>query len=206
MHEPSVQLQRVQDPRRRWSLPRTLALVAGVGLLTFLLGLSVGGGAPQTPTTPRADATPLVSAPPAITEAQVSRELWTAYLNRGDTDWGLCQIGVQITCQPITTVSGPFFTDADPFPGRVTDAQWAAFDPMTVGPGHYVLAGPARGIAPQAIFEGVGDGGYPTYMTGSQVVWNGALWLDVGTLGRGSTPRAPGTTRPTQAAPTTKAE
>ncbi len=115
----------------------------------------------------------------------MSHELWTAYLNRGGDSWGLCRIDTEITCQSITAVGGPFFTAADQFPGRVTDAEWERLAPVTVRPGHYVLAGSASGVAPQAVFEGVGDGGYPTYEGATQVVFNDVLWVDVGILGAG---------------------
>ncbi len=185
MHERDVQLQHVQADGRGRALPRTLAVAAVVGLLTFVIGLGLGAQTARAPTAPEGSATPGTSVPPPVTEAQVSREFWTAYLNRGGNDWGLCKVAVEITCQPITAVSRPFFTAADPFPDRVTDADWAALAPVNVSPGHYVLAGPASGIAPQAVFEGVGDGAYPTYLGAAQVVWNDVVWVDVGTLGRG---------------------
>ncbi len=184
MREPGVQLERVPTGKHLSVLARTLAVVVAVGLLTFVAGFGLGSQSARSPLATEGSSPP-ASVPPAVVGGGISHELWTAYLNRGGDGWGLCKVSVEISCQPITAVPGPFFTSADPFPSRVTDTDWGRFAPVTVGPGHYVLAGPVTGIAPQAVFEGVGDGGYPTYEGATEVVWNGVLWVDVGSLGRG---------------------
>jgi hypothetical protein len=180
--DPGSRLQTV--PARRPD--RGVATVVGVGALvviTFLAGLGLGSrlGSPSS--------SPFVSpSTQPFSGAEVSRELWTAYLNRnpvGDLGWGLCRLDQPVVCQPILAVAP--FQVGDLLSEPVTGGEWAALAPTSIPAGSWLLAGPVAGyLQPSAVLMTLSDDGTQT-LEGirAQAVLGGVLWVDFGSLGLG---------------------
>jgi hypothetical protein len=180
--DPTPELRRVDsDGGRR--VASALAAAVALAVIGFLIGLGLGRqagpGATLTPTPPEA-------AP--FTSAAVSRELWTAYLNRnpgGDVEqgWGLCRLDAGPTCQGLAYLP----RSLDLLARRVSQADWDSLAPITVPPGHYLLAGPAIGaIDSSAVLVELADDGTETLLgSAGQAVVEAVLWVDLGSLGSG---------------------
>jgi hypothetical protein len=180
-HEPPPQLERVQTGRGNRTLPRGLVWL-GIVALAFLVGLSLG-----MRMTPGPSPSPSSSVPPAVEGAQVSRALSNAFLNRGSPGWGLCLVAAEITCRPIAAAPDSLFARFGALPLAVSAQDWIVLSPITVPPGHYILAGPTVALLePQVTFASVTADGVGTFIGPvTQPTWNGTVWADLGELGQG---------------------
>jgi hypothetical protein len=170
MDEPVPQLQRVQGPRDRHPATRLVWVVVVVAA-TFLAGLGLGSRLAPAPT-------PTATAPTAFVAAQVSHELWTAYLNRGTEGWGLCELATEISCQPIAAAPAALFVHFEDLPLKVSAQDWIVPSPITVPAGHYILASPMlRPLGPYVTFAGVSPDGVGTLIgPAGQATLNEAVW------------------------------
>jgi hypothetical protein len=181
MDDPTPQLQRVQSPRDRDATRFVWVVVVAAAI--FLAGLGIGSRLAPAPTP-----TPTATAPTAFVAAQVSHELLTAYLNRGTEGWGLCQLATEISCQPIAAAPAALFVRFEDLPLKVTTQDWIELSPITVPPGHYVLAGPMSMpiLGPSVSLARVSPGGVGTLIgPDGQATFNGAVWADLGSLDPG---------------------
>lgn len=168
--EPGPQLHRVQVRRDDPALPRGLAWAIAACALTFLVGLGLG-----TRLAPTLAPTPSASTLSALDGAQVSRALWTAYLNRGGEGWGLCLVAAEITCRLIAAVPHELLADFDRLPLTVSPQDWSAFSVNTVPAGHYVLAGPMTLLEPHLTSASVTADGVGT-LSGRPLRPRGTGW------------------------------
>jgi hypothetical protein len=190
MDEPAPALERVR-PRRGRGLPPVAAATVAIVTVAFLVGLALGGHvAPAPSPTP----SPSPSPPPAFAGAHLSRELWTAYLNRANNaGWALCAVAASITCEAgISPVPDAVFANSQALPLVVSARDWAQLSTTTVPPGHYILAGPATEssvgplVAPQVTLARVSPAGVGTIIgPADQTVFNDVVWADLGSLEAG---------------------
>jgi hypothetical protein len=184
MDERLPQLERVENAgRNRRGFRLAVALVGAA--ITFALGLGIGTrlAIPATVSSP--------SVAPAFVAAEVSRDLWSAYLNRDGDGWSLCRIASPIVCRSVSMVASDHFTRFAALPLVVTEQDWAALAPARVTAGRYVLAGPAvegglRLIGADVTLGRVAADGTGTIVGGTAgTPLNSALWADLGSLDPG---------------------
>ena len=149
--------------------------------LAFLFGLALGAGAAPAHS-PNASESPL----PALQGAQVSRDLWTAYLNRGTEGWASASSRRRSRAKTSPPPRTRSLVSFDALPLTVTPSDWTVLSPITVPPGHYVLAGPMTLLGPYVSFARVSDGGVGTLLgLAAQTTWNGVVWVDLGSVSAG---------------------
>lgn len=176
--EPQLTEAKVSGP----TLPTLVGGVVAVGVLAFAFGASLG----RMPSpSPSPSAVPAAS-PLPIREAEVSPELWSAYLSGANSGWALCTIEVAISCTPLTSQPSLRFKDFSAMPFSTSQADWTLLAPSDIVPDHYVIAGPITLTEPQLVLALVSDDGVATIQPASpQTRWNGHLWADLGELETG---------------------
>lgn len=185
MDEPPPQLEQVGQAGRNHRDGYRLALALAVVAIAFGLGLGIGTRIAP----PGAVASPAAAS--AFVAADVSRDLWSAYLNRGGDGWALCRIASPIVCRSVAIVSSDRFASFEALPLVVTQKDWGELAPATVRAGRYVLAGPAIDGGMLLIDADVTLGRVSADGTGTIVggtagtSLNSAIWADLGSLDAG---------------------
>ncbi len=170
------------------------AAAAAIVTVAFLVGLALGGHVALPPSlspSPSATLSPSPSPPPAFTGAHLSRELWTAYLNRANNaGWALCAVAASVTCEVgISPAPAAVFANSQALPLVVSPRDWSQLSTPTVPSGSYVLAGPATEssvgplVAPQVTLARVSPAGVGTIIgPADQTVFNDVVLADFGSL------------------------
>ncbi len=161
-------------------LPLLAGVVILVAVVAFLFGVKVGASPAPTPS-PVGSSTPVA----AVQQGVVSRALWQAYLSMADSGWALCAVAEEISCQPIVAAPSDLFANFDALPFTSSERDWMVLSPISVAPGHYVLAAPVRMLEPQVAFVRVSNAGTGTLIGNVQARSNGILWADLGHLEAG---------------------
>ena len=155
------------------TLPLLFGAAVAIGLIGFAVGASVGR-------MPSPSASAAASVPAPITEAVVSPELWSAYLNGANSGWALCAVAAEISCVPVDAQPSLRFDDFFALPFHASARDWDLLAPITVQRAHYVVAGPITLSDRQLSLARVSDDGVATLLNASpQTWWNGIIWADL---------------------------
>jgi hypothetical protein len=178
MRDSEPPLERL-TPRRRNGLPPVAVAIAVVAIVATSVGFAFG---PRNPATSGPNSSPH----PALAGAVVSSELHRAYLNVVGSDWAVCNIAAPIACQPVFALPNIELQDFHDLPLTVSANDWGFLDALSLPVGHYALVGRMPLVGPQVAVAKVAPNGAGTLIdTSTQVVLDGTIYVDLGTLTAG---------------------
>jgi hypothetical protein len=178
MRESEPSLERL-TPRRGRGLPPVAVATAAVAIIALSVGFGLGSRNPAV-------VGPSPSPPPALSGPEVSSELHLAYLNVIGSDWAVCQVAAPISCLPVFALPNIELQDFRDLPLNVSANDWGFLDAVSIPLGHYVLVGRMPLVGPWVALAKIAPNGAGTLMdTSDQVVLDGTIYVDLGTLAAG---------------------